>query len=472
MPPPVERGNDEKLAGAYTAQGIAIAETRFPNRRRVWCIATTMKEANDPTPTSWSAQIDALSSGLDNNGEVSRVICMSAGNLPQSHWLQYPTSNYTYSVENPTQAWNAICVGAFTELTLIRQEELFNPIAARGNLSPASSTSLSWDTKWPNKPDVVFEGGNAGHQPANNSTLQLPELMLLSTHADYSNGVFGVIGGTSPATALAARFGGQLMAAYPDLTPESVRGLIIHSADWTQSMKDSVPDAIRNEKRGRANFLLRTVGYGVPSLARALECASARATLIAQCEIQPFKLEGDEVLFNQMHIHNLPWPRLALERHAREPVKMRVTLSYFIEPNPGTRGTSSFRYPSCALRFRVSSPGQTENDLAADVNKFAMEEFVRQNRVPVAGSTDGWTLGQACFRGSVHSDIWDGSAADLLSMRYIAVSPVTGWWRTRPSHGKSNSSLPYSLIVTLEANNQAIDLYTEISNQIAVQVTQ
>ncbi len=469
VPPPALRGNNEKLAGAFTAQGIGLLETHAPKRRRVWCIATTMKEANNPVPTSWSAQMDALASGYDNEGQVRRLLCLSAGNIPFAHWINYPTSNHRYSVENPSQSWNTLCVGAFTELSAIRQAGVYQPVASQGALAPTSSTSLSWDNRWPNKPDVVFEGGNAGFQKANNSNLELPELLLLSTHPDFNQGAFGTFGGTSSAAALAARFGGQIMAKYPELTPETVRGLIVHSAEWTQAMKASIPRAQQN-KRDRANFLLRTVGYGAPNLRKALECAAARATLIAECEIQPFKKEKAEIVFNHMHLHALPWPSKELGKYSQERVRMRVTLSYFIEPNPGSRGTSHFRYPSTALRFKVSSPGQDGDDLAADVSKIALEEFEKQNRVRIEGTTDGWTLGQACFRGSIHSDIWEGTAADLLSMQHIAVYPVTGWWRTRPSHGRSDSRLKYSLIVTLETENQAIDILTEIENQIKVPV--
>ncbi len=471
VPPPVERETDEKLAGAYTAQGVALAEGKFPTRKRVWCVATTMKEANDPIPTSWSAQMDALACGLDNGGQVRRLLCLSAGNTPQSAWKNYPSSNHAYSVENPIQSWNALCVGAFTNFTTVMQGESYEPIAGAGALAPMSSTSLPWDTKWPNKPDVVFEGGNAGYQSANDSTLQLPEMLLLSTHADFNEGVFGGMCGTSPATALAARMAAQIMSEYPELTPETVRALLVHSAEWTEAMKASIPTTL-SDKRERANFLLRTVGYGVPSLRRALECTGNRATLIAECDIQPFKRDKKDIIFNEMHIHGLPWPVQELQKNSREKVRMRVTLSYFIEPNPGNRGyTSNFRYSNCALRFKVSSPGQTAQDLAAQVSKLAAEEFAKENRVHVGGTTDGWTLGQACFRGSVHSDTWEGYAADLLSMQHIAISPITGWWRTRASHERFEDRMKYSLIVSLEAENPTLDIYTEIENQINVPIS-
>lgn len=471
VPPPARRNTDEKLAGAYTAQGVSLAELNASTRKRVWCITTTMTEPNDPIPTSWSAQMDALASGLDNGGVVRRLFCLSAGNVPQDLWINYPESNYGYTVRNPGQAWNALCVGAYTELQTVRLSDSYRPVARRGQLSPVSSTSLDWEQSWPNKPDVVFEGGNAGIQDANGSTLTLDELMLLSTHADYADGVFGVTNGTSSAAALAARMAGRIVAEYPELSPETVRGLMVHSAEWTEAMKQSTPGTERRNKRKRANFLLRTVGYGTPSLRKALECMNNHATLIAECKIQPFKKEDDEVSFNEMHLHQLPWPFEALRAHSTENIKMRVTLSYFVEPNPGNRGyTSQFRYANCALRFKVSSPGQTAEDLKAEVSKVAADEFARDNRTLVSGSKDGWTIGQPCFRGSVHSDIWEGSAADLLSMRHIAVFPVAGWWRTRSSHDRAEASLNYSLIVSLESDNPAIDIYTEISNIIDVPV--
>ena len=32
-------------------------------------------------------------------------------------------------------------------------------------------------------------------------------------------------------------------------------------------------------------------------------------------------------------------------------------------------------------------------------------------------------------RGSIHSDIWEGTAIDLAACGRVAVFPVTGWWK-------------------------------------------
>ena len=51
----------------------------------------------------------------------------------------------------------------------------------------------------------------------------------------------------------------------PERWPETIRALIVHSAEWTQPMKERF-DAANSEQRKLA--LLRTYGYGVPTYER------------------------------------------------------------------------------------------------------------------------------------------------------------------------------------------------------------
>ena len=162
---------------------------------------------------------------------------------------------------------------------------------------------------------------------------------------------------------------------------------------------------------------------------------------LLNAQFQPFRFEGREVIFNEMHLHSLPWPGGILERFYDERIRMRVTLSYFVEPNPGNRGyTSIFRYAGCGLRFRVCSPGQSVSHLLAQWNKIAKDELKHSDpQVEIAkGSTAGWEIGGAASRGSASADTWNGTCADLLSMGNIAVLPIAGWWRT-PLTGSSRS---------------------------------
>ena len=65
----------------------------------------------------------------------------------------------------------------------------------------------------------------------------LPSLSLLTTHHLPANRLFATTNATSAATALASRLAAQVMAIYPGLCPESIRTLIVHSAEWTDTMK-------------------------------------------------------------------------------------------------------------------------------------------------------------------------------------------------------------------------------------------
>jgi hypothetical protein len=195
--------------------------------------------------------------------------------------------------------------------------------------------------------------------------------------------------------------------------------------------------------------------------------------MIAQAELQPFAAdeEGRSAHYNEYHVYTLPWPDGVLSTIAgREDVRMRVTLSYFVDPNPGNRTASRYGYPGCRLKFRVSTPGQPVEDLKAEVNHHAQEEAKAEDREVVKGSLQEWKLGSMVFKGSVHSDFWEGPAAKLMSMKHIAVFPTAGWWKTRPALGRSNAKIRYSLIVSLHALGVKVDLYSEVQAKIQIPI--
>lgn len=76
-------------------------------------------------------------------------------------------------------------------------------------------------------------------------------------------------------------------------------------------------------------------------------------TLILQGHIRPFR----NGRMGEMHLYELPWPKDVLLDLGSAQVRLRVTLSYYIEPNPGRRGwRQRYRYPSHGLRFDVKGP--------------------------------------------------------------------------------------------------------------------
>ena len=82
-----------------------------------------------------------------------------------------------------------------------------------------------------------------------------------------------------------------------------------------------------------------------------------------------------------------------------------------------------------------------------------------------------WLLGyQRRHKGSIHQDIWTGTAADLASRGHLAVYPAQGWWRTRPKLERYELPARYSLIVSIRTPEIDVDLYNAVAAQIPVPV--
>ena len=466
--PPEPEENPRRLWGHFTARGISRAEIQAPQRKRVICMAVTSDdELNRCRPSSWSGQIDELASGYQDD-DRRRLVIISAGNVKDyEDWKRFPDSNITCEVHDPAQAWNALSVGAFTEKTRITDPTLasYTATAESGDISPFSSTSSTWpDRKWPIKPDVLFEGGNVATGP-NESVLDTDDLKLLSTYYDPQVAQFSSFDATSAASAQAAWMAARLQAEYPDAWPETIRGLIVHSADWTDTQKRKY---LHSKLKGAFYQLAKICGYGVPNIERAISCATNSLSLISQALLQPFDKHETQSRYisKDMHIYRLPWPVDVLRGLSELRVQMRVTLSYFIEPSPGEVGWKDrYRYASHALRFELNSPSEEEEEFVQRVNKKARED---DKHLRTEGATDHWRLGETRNVGSIHSDLWSGTAAELASSNLIAVHPAVGWWRERPHLGRFNKQTRYSLIVSFSLPGQEIDIYTPVAVQLGI----
>jgi len=75
---------------------------------------------------------------------------------------------------------------------------------------------------------------------------------------------------------------------------------------------------------------------------------------------------------------------------------------------------------------------------------------------------------QLRVRGSLHSDTWKGSAADLAEMNTIAVYPVGGWWKYRTAQDRYENRVRYSLLVSIDVPDENIDIYSEVENIINI----
>jgi hypothetical protein len=458
----------KELYGAVTTECVNRVEVR-PNRIRVYCMAVTASDDRDRgRPSSWSAAVDALTSGFAD--EKRRLMILSAGNTLRAERGAYPHSNMTDSIHDPAQAWNALTIGGYTEKAILSPPHNgWQVIAPAGDLSPCSCTSVTWsDTKWPIKPDLVLEAGNMASHPDYAEPDYIDDaLSLLSTPHDFAlHKQLVTFGDTSASTALASRLAAMLWAKYPDLTPEAVRALMIHSCTWTKAMSQRCTSGGVLDK----GMLLRCYGYGTPNVRQLLSSVDNSLTLIAQGSILPFHKQGSEIKTREMKLHELPWPKETLEGLQETEVELRITLSYFIEPNPGARGWSTkYGYQSHGLRFDVKRATENLTQFQERINRAARDDgYDKSNGHKETGKWLFAANEPLSALGSVRSNIWTGKAADLAARGFIAVYPTYGWWNKRPNLKGFEKSSHYALIATI--TTPKTDIYTPVATAIELPI--
>lgn len=462
--------HENYLYGAITQESIARVEIDDLSQR-IYCMAVSAtKDRERGRPSSWSAAIDAMTSGYTD--EQHRLVVLSSGNTDSSYRHQYPESNMTDEVHDPGQSWNALTVGGYTEKVWLDTVENpgWKPIAQAGDLSPASCTSMDWQKTWPIKPDIVMEAGNMAINPAYEQADYIDyALQLLSTGHKFLTGKQLVsFGDTSAAAALAANLATKLQAQYPEYWPETIRALMIHSAKWTPAMKSRFAPFNTKDKYRQ---LLRYCGYGVPNEQALFWSARNELTLVAQDTLQPYFKEKGTVKTRDINLHNLPWASDVLQNLPPDTeVEMKVTLSYFIEPSPGSRGwVNKYRYASHGLRFDVRRSLESIEDFKQRINQYVRDEEYQSLS---NSDSDEWLLGgNLRGLGSVHSDTWKGSASALAEKGYIAVYPVIGWWKERANFERWGKSARYALVVSIKTPEVETDIYTAVENQLSVPVS-
>jgi Subtilase family len=463
--------------GVVTQGAIAQVEIARPNVNRSFCIATTATDFPPDRPSTWSGALDQVAAGSmpgdpDNGAPASerlkRLVLAATGNLSGGMMIDVIQSQ---PLEDPAQSWNALTVGGFT-----RKEQPpppppdLEPVVPANHRSPFSRGSQSLpDDLTPIKPEVLFEAGNML-----SDTLGFcgwdPSVSLLAPGSNVVTEPLVPFWATSAAVGMAGNFMGRLHAALPARWPETHRALAVDSAQWPQPIRRKFIGRGASWKSGskaEKQQMLREVGFGVPDIERAILSASNDVTLIAEAEIQPFALgaEGRSGVFNEVHFYDLPWPRAALERIENESVIMKVTLSYFIEPNlTGKAATRPDTYRSFGLRFDMKKRTETHARFKSRISASQARDGTEPE-----GEKSYWLLGpKAVQAGSLHCDLWRGPAIELAGHDAIPIYPVGGWWKSHVGQNRVTDKARYSLVISISAPGQRVDLYSEIAALVEV----
>jgi hypothetical protein len=118
----------------------------------------------------------------------------------------------------------------------------------------------------------------------------------------------------------------------------------------------------------------------------------------------------------------------------------------------------------------VKRAEETTDAFRSRINKAAELEEQETRGSALGGGGDNWVLGNIRNKGSIHSDHWSGTAAELATRDAIGIFPVGGWWRQYPERERWQSTVRYSLVVSVRAPAAEVDIYTPVMNQIAAQI--
>lgn len=434
--------NDPLLYGKITEKAIEKSSNMGAD---ICCLAITQdEERNDGFPTSWSASIDKA---LYHNGACDRLMVVSAGDtqtdaIDHNHYID---SLVTSSIQTPAQSLNSITVGAYTEKTLNPGKTGWTAIAPPEGLSPMTRTAVMWRGK-NSKPDIVMEGGNVAHHNLMGNS-DMAELSLITTNDQIPQEPLQYFNATSAATALAAKLAAKIKTANPNVSMLTVRALMVHSAEWTDEMK---------ALGSTSSQIMKYCGYGVPDENKAIASDNTNATFIIENSIVPYT---EDQKYNEMHFYELPWPKELLEQMNGETVKMRVTLSYYIEPSPGFKSKyNKYNYASSALTFDVKNSLESREQFIARSNK---QELVEKQS---NSNPSRWHIGaKRRAVGTVQSDWIECTAFELAQCNEIGIFPGSGWWKSRKIANVDNA-IKYSLIVSIMSSE------TEIYNVVRVAV--
>jgi len=228
------------------------------------------------------------------------------------------------------------------------------------------------------------------------------------------------------------------------------------------------------------NDLLLACGYGVPDERVASECARSRATVIVEDEMPNAVIEEEPKKTapkrpttktteprdrRKVKVYRLPLPHTLLADGDSD-VELRVTLSYFTEPNKFGRTV----FHGLDLKWDMQGPQELEDEFLQRIN------VLNRPRGPdgkpqkvVSKKSFDWNVGiQLRSRGTVQSDRWRGKMSELAGDKLIAIVPVLGWWeRRRPL---KYQEMRFSLIVSVFGQGIYATIKPLVEAQVAVPV--
>jgi hypothetical protein len=415
--------------------------------------------------SAWAAAIDQLTYQNDI------LFIVAAGNLPLSSRIGYtrlsvrdhllanrPYPDYLLEescrVANPAQSFQALTVGSIS-LDTCNIPPWFS-ISQKDKPSAFSCSGLGiWDTI---KPEVVEYGGDFAQDEGVPPNISYPKDLCPELVRSTLNGGPAIACdqvGTSFAAPKVSHIAARLAAELPDESCLLYRALIVQSARWPEW---AVADDVENL------HVLRQIGYGIPSLDRALGNTPNRITLITRGE--------KRIKARQAHIYQVKMPEELRSQGQELEILVEVTLSYKAQPRRTRRNRR--KYLSTWLDWDCSKIGEDPDSFLARV----LKEYDAPDDAEKGDKLFSWTLGkrqknhgktQGASRsaGTLQKDWTFVKSFELTEAFCIAVVGHEGW------NNDPDATAPYSLVVSFEAVQANIPIYAPlVEAQVELEVEQ
>lgn len=411
--------------------------------------------------TPWAAAIDKLS------WENDVLFIVAAGNIEaRVNYITRPSisahiqagRNYpeyllqpSARIANPAQSFQALTVGSVAHSTYNNP-----PLRSIAEENHPSSFSCSgpgiWDTI---KPEVVEYGGDYVIDSPTSPNFTTPESVcpeLIRSTRDGGKPVSADAVGTSFAAPKVTHIAAALAAAFPQESTLLYRALIVQSA--------RLPAWTNNLDTKELYHAIRTMGYGIPDINRALGNSPNRVTLTTR--------GLERIKARQAKVYQVKVPEDFLPQGEGFDILIEITLSYVAEPRRTRRNHR--KYLSTWLDWTCSKRGE-------DPKRFLKRVLKDYDAPEETEKDDGlfqWTLGKKQLgkgktspkgidgivkelsrsKGTVQKDWATVKSYELPESFCIAVVGHTGW------NQDSNAEVPFALAVSFEAVNSSIDVYT------------
>lgn len=249
--------------------------------------------------------------------------------------------------------------------------------------------------------------------------------------------------GTSSATALATRSAHRIFDALMDLEGGSmlaemdpqfyavvVKSLLVHTAKWNgnhELLKEVCGPADKRRHVERAENSCRFIGFGVPDVEEALECAPNRATLVGHGIVRP----------EEGHSYRIPLPG-CLER-VTVPRSLTVTLAWLSPVKPGHQSYRCVRLEAAPLHPPMEVLG--------------VERLKGQPAHP------------SVKRGTIfHERFYGEAAVPFIEDGHLALQV----WCKEDAGGVENEPVRYGIAVTIKAGTN-LPVYDEIQTRLRIQ---